>query len=79
MAKRTQITLTDGQHAVLVDEAYRTGLSMAELVRRAVDAAYRPDLRLRARGYEVSFGVWRQPDAGVTARRLLPRRVVDEA
>jgi hypothetical protein len=52
---------------------------MAELVRRAVDAAYRPDLRLRMRGYEVSFGCWRRPDAGAVARRLLPRRVSDEA
>ena len=77
MSRRTQITLTDRQHALLVDEAYRTGLSMSELIRRSVDAAYRPDLRARARGYELSLGIWRRPDAAVAARRLLPRRVSD--
>lgn len=78
MSKRTQITLTDRQHALLLDEAFRSGLSMAELVRRAVDAAYRPYLRPSVRGVEVSLGVWRRPDAAVVARRVLPRRVTDE-
>jgi len=78
MSRRTQITLTDRQHALLLDEAFRSGLSMAELVRRAVDSAYRPYLRPSVRGVEVSLGVWRRPDAAVVARRVLPRRVTDE-
>ena len=78
MARRTQITLTDRQHALLLDEAFRSGLSMAELVRRAVDSVYRPNLRPTVRGVELSLGVWRKPDAGVVARRVLPRRVTDE-
>lgn len=40
MSHRTQITLTDGQYATLKREAERTGVSLAELVRRAVSAAY---------------------------------------
>ena len=63
------MTLTDGQHAFLVSESARTGLSMAELVRRALDLAYRPGERPRVRGFDVSLGVWRSPDAAVAGRR----------
>jgi hypothetical protein len=63
------VTLTDAQHAFLFAEAHRTGLSVAELVRRALDASYRPDERPRLRGFDVSFGVWRSPDAAVAGRR----------
>jgi hypothetical protein len=78
MSRRTQITLTDRQHALLLDEAHVSGLSLAELVRRAVDATYRPNQRPRVAGVEVSVGVWRRPDAAVVARRVAPpRRVVD--
>jgi hypothetical protein len=54
---------------VLDAEANRTGLSVAELVRRAIDRTYRPDARPRANGVEVSIGLWRRPDAAVTGRR----------
>jgi hypothetical protein len=64
-----QISLTERQYEVLNDEAHRTGLSIAELVRRAIDRAYRPDARPRAGGLELSVGVWRRPDAAVTGRR----------
>ena len=77
MSKRTQITLTDRQHRLLVDEAYRSGLTMAELVRRAVDATYRPHSRLTVKGFELIAGLWRQPDVAVIGRRVLPKRVVD--
>jgi hypothetical protein len=72
MSQRTQITLTDRQHAFLVDEAERSGLSLAELVRRAVDGTYRPYGRPTVGGFEVSVGLWRRPDAAVVGRR--PRR-----
>ncbi len=75
MSRRTQITLTDRQHAFLIDESFRTGLSMAELVRRSVDTVYRPHQRPRLRGYLVSVGVWRRPDAAVVGRWLGGKRL----
>jgi hypothetical protein len=63
--------LTDRQHAFLRDEAARTGLSLAELVRRAVDATYRPHTRPRLRGFEVSVGLWERPAAAIAGRRRL--------
>jgi hypothetical protein len=70
MSRRTQITLTDRQHSFLRDEARRTGLSLAELVRRSVDRVYRPFDRPTVRGFEVSVGLWRDPDAAVVGRRV---------
>jgi len=69
MTHRMQISLTDQQFQTLDAEANRTGLSIAELVRRAVDRAYRPSVRPHASGIELSVGVWRRPDAAVTGRR----------
>jgi hypothetical protein len=77
LSRRTQITLTDRQHALLLDEAMRSGLSLAELVRRAVDAVYRPKRRPRVAGLEVSVGVWARPDAAVVARRITTRHIRD--
>jgi hypothetical protein len=69
MSRKTQITLTDRQHAFLHDERVRTGLPLAELVRRAIDQVYRPHNRPRVEGVELSVGVWRRPDAAVIGRR----------
>ncbi|HSP72475.1 MAG TPA: hypothetical protein VLN26_08905, partial [Gaiellaceae bacterium] len=77
VSRRTQITLTDRQHEFLLQESYRTGLSLAELVRRSVDRVYRPHIRPRVTGIELSLGVWRKPDVAVVARRPPPRRVTD--
>jgi hypothetical protein len=74
ISRRTQITLTDRQHALLVYESNRCGLPMAELVRRAVDRTFRPISRPTVRGFELSLGVWREPDAAVIARRVRPRK-----
>ncbi len=74
MSRRTQITFTDRQHELLVDESNRTGLPMAELVRRSVDSVLRPVSRPRFFGYELSFGLWREQDAAVVARRVTPRK-----
>ena len=76
MSRKTQITLTDRQHAFLLGEALRTDLSMAELVRRAIDRTYRPEARPKVRGYELSLGVWQRPDAAVIGRRR-DRRLVE--
>jgi hypothetical protein len=69
MSRRTQVTLSDRQHAYLVDESARTGLSLAELVRRAIDGTYRPHFRPRENGFEFSLGLWNRPDAAVVGRR----------
>lgn len=42
MSHRTQITLTDEQYERLRHESDRTGLGLAELVRRALARAYGP-------------------------------------
>jgi hypothetical protein len=63
------VTLSDRQHAFLRHEAGRTGLSLAELVRRAIDYTYRPYNRPRLRGFELSLGFWKRPDASVAGRR----------
>jgi hypothetical protein len=76
MSRKTQITLTDRQHAFLITESERTDLSMAELVRRAIDRVYRPELRPKILGYEVSVGLWNRPDAAIVGRRKT-RRLVD--
>jgi hypothetical protein len=76
MSRKTQITLTDRQHAFLRIESERTDLSMAELVRRAIDRVYRPELRPKVRGYELSVGVWNRPDAAIVGRRK-NRRLVE--
>jgi hypothetical protein len=51
--------LTDAQYARLRDESARTGLSLAELVRRALDGRYgglSKDDRLRL--LDGAFGAW---------------------
>jgi hypothetical protein len=69
MTHRLQISITDAQYLALNAEANRTGLSIAELIRRLVDRAWRPEARPRAQGYELSVGLWKRPDAAVVGRR----------
>jgi hypothetical protein len=71
MSRRTQVILTDRQHAFLRDESARTGLSIGELVRRAIDRTYRPQARPAFRGFEVSLGLWDRPPAAIAGRRRL--------
>jgi hypothetical protein len=72
MSRKTQITLEDSQHELLKAEAAVAGISMAELIRRAIDRVYRPWVRPRVMGYELNVGVWRRPDAAVVGRRVRP-------
>ena len=60
---RTQITLTDAQYARLRDESQRTGQSLAELIRRALDEHYAPlsDAE-RLRLLDSAFGAWVERD-----------------
>ena len=69
MSKHLHVVLTDAQHAYILGESARTGLSMGELVRRAIDGAYRPEARRRIRGFDLGFGIWRDPDAALSGRR----------
>jgi hypothetical protein len=69
LSRRLQITLSEMQFEILNEEANRTGLSMAELLRRLIDRAWRPDARPQVGGFELSLGLWRRPDAAVAARR----------
>ena len=57
----------------LIGESLRTGLSRSELVRRAIDETFRPEARIRIRGFDLGVGVWRSPDAAVAGRRVGPR------
>jgi len=78
MSFRAHFTLTDWQHAFLVDESLRTGLSMAELVRRAIDATYRRERRPTVAGFYANLGIARRPDAAVVGRLATsPRQVRD--
>lgn len=75
MSHRTQIILTDSQYASLMHEADRTGLSLAELVRRAVSREYGfPDPTALLAALTESFGAWEgdTPDGAEYVKRLRP-------
>lgn len=71
MARKTHLTLTDAQHAFLLDESIRTGTPMAELVRQAIDSHWRPHARSPIRGYDVRLSLSKRPSA--TLVRKWPR------
>lgn len=59
MSHRTQITLTDVQYARLREESARSGMALAELVRRALAIAYGGSSESAALdAVERSFGAW---------------------
>lgn len=60
MSHRTQITLEDAQYALLRAESVRTGLGLAELVRRALDATYgtTPTVIEAKLRIDTAFGLW---------------------
>ena len=74
VSRRTQITLKDRQHRLLLEESVRTGLPMAELVRRAIDSVYRSESRPKIAGFSISAGMWRDADAALVGRRVLVRK-----
>jgi hypothetical protein len=61
MSRRTQITLTDEQYGLLKHESQRTGVSLSELVRRAVTSLY-GTRRRSGDGFAESFGAWKDRD-----------------
>lgn len=59
MSHRTQVTLEDAQYVRLLRESERTGLGLAELVRRALDQTYgRASSSDAQQALDVSFGTW---------------------
>lgn len=72
IGRRTQITLRDDQYDLLTHESDCTGLPKAELIRRAIDIVFVPEMRPRVRGFELKIGAWRDPDAAEVARRVKP-------
>lgn len=83
MSHRTQITLTDDQYDRLLEESRRTGLSLAALVRRAIDSSFAAPAKDDALlALERSFGVWEDRDFdgaeyAASMRRGLGRRRVN--
>lgn len=83
MSHRTQITLTDEQYERLLDESGRTGLGLAELVRRALVRCYgdtTPNERVRV--LRESAGAWmdRNVDGELYVeglRRGMARRIAE--
>ena len=68
--RRLHVTLTQRQYRLLREESELTSLSMAELVRRCIDTALRPQQRTRFRGLELTVTLARQIDAALAARRV---------
>ena len=84
MSHRTQITLTDEQYALLRAESNRTGVGLAELVRRAIDRSYgQATIGERLQALRDGFGAWK--DRGFDGeeyverlRRGMARRLASE-
>jgi hypothetical protein len=65
MAHRTQITLSDGQYQRLRIRSQASGVSLAELVRRAIDDVYaedEPSLDEAIQILDRTSGAWRDRD-----------------
>lgn len=83
MSHRTQITLTDDQYARLRNESTRSGLALAELVRRAVERSYGATGPLGLQeALDDSFGSWTERDGDGASyvddlRRGLARRLAE--
>ncbi|HEY7043582.1 MAG TPA: ribbon-helix-helix protein, CopG family [Nocardioidaceae bacterium] len=84
MSHRTQITLTDEQYDRLREESTRSGLGLAELVRRAVNHSYgSASQRALMEAFDSAFGSWveRVTDGEAyveSLRRGMARRLTDE-
>lgn len=83
MSHRTQITLADDQYERLSAESRRSGLGLAELVRRAIDRMYGSSgSEETVRALDGSFGSWANQENDGAAyvegmRRGLARRPGD--
>jgi len=69
MSRRFNLILEEEQYAFLTTESTRQSVSVAELIRRAVDRTYELRKDDRTDGFELSLGLWRRPDAAIVGRR----------
>ena len=74
--RKFHFTLTERQYNFLLTESIRTGLPMAELIRRAIDTTYRPGLIPTVHGYEFLVGLFKRPSTATIGRRDR-RRLID--
>jgi hypothetical protein len=61
MSQRFHITLSDPQFIYLSRASERTSLSIAELIRRAVEDKYHPSGSGRRSHSEFTVAIWRRP------------------
>ena len=69
MGIRFNLILEERQYRFLTAESERQSLAAAELIRRAIDDSFGLMPEQRTDGFEVSFGLWRRPDAAIVGRR----------
>jgi hypothetical protein len=69
MSRRFNLHLEEAQYDALTAESARSSVSVAELIRRAIDRAFDLDSSRRTGGMELSVALWRRPDAAVLGRR----------
>ncbi len=62
MSHRTQITLTDSQYRQLKHESEKTGLGLAEIIRRALSNKFGTFAQRDTKALEESFGAWADRD-----------------
>lgn len=74
MSHRTQITLTDSQYEQLKHQSERTGLGLAELVRRSLTNTFGAFGERDVSVLDASFGAWedREFDGEEYVERLRP-------
>jgi hypothetical protein len=66
---RIHIQISEKMYRRLTRIANMTGLSVAELIRRAIERVYWPGELPKMKGFEISLGLWKRPDASVVGRR----------
>lgn len=64
MSRLVHITLTNEQHAWLTQESERTSVSLAELVRRAIDQTFAVGRRPILPTHELTVKFWSRRNGG---------------
>ena len=66
MSRKIHVTVSEGMYDWLNAESERTSVSVAELVRRAIERLYPVISGRRTTGIEINLGIWK--------RRIFGRR-----
>jgi hypothetical protein len=69
MGRRFNFFLEERQYRALTAESARSSVPVAELIRRAIDKALALPSDRETKGFELSLGVWKRPDAAIAGRR----------